>query len=164
MAGDPRPRIARRQEDLSMRIAIIAFVALLVLGGGGYFGWQQLSAPAGEPGGVDDIPAMGSVEGQPVYVELGALTAPFVRNGKFAHYVVLIVNLEVGDQDDIDKVRAFMPRLRDAFVVDLHNLATIRNPDQGLINMRRVKSMLKKTTLEVLGPNVVHDVLVQLAQ
>ncbi len=58
----------------------------------------------------------------------------------------------------------FLPRLRDAFVVDLHNLATIRNPDQGLINMRRVKYMLKKTTLEVLGPNVVHDVLVQLAQ
>lgn len=40
LARDPRPRIARRQEDLSMRIAIIAVVALLVLGGGGYFGWQ----------------------------------------------------------------------------------------------------------------------------
>ncbi len=90
-----------------MRIAIIADVALLVLGGGGYFGWRQLSASAGVDGDVDDIPAMGSIEGEPVYVELGALTAPFVRNGKFAHYVVLIINLEVGDQEDIDRVRAF---------------------------------------------------------
>lgn len=147
-----------------MRMIVIAIVALLVLGGGGYFGWQQFSAGLVDDGGVDLIPPMGSVEGQPVYVELGALTAPFVRDGKFAHYVVLIVNLEVGDQDDIDKVRMFMPRLRDAFVMDLHNLAAVRNPDQGLINMRRVKSMLQKTTLEVLGPNVVYDVLVQLAQ
>ena len=147
-----------------MRTIVIAIVALLVLGGGGYFGWQQMVASGPDDGGVDDIPPMGSVDGQPVYLELGPLTAPFVRDGKFAHYVVLIVNLEVGDQDDIDRVRAHMPRLRDAFVVDLHNLATVRNPDQGLINMRRVKSMLKKTALRVLGPNVVHDVLVQLAQ
>ena len=147
-----------------MRTIVIAIIALLMLGGGGYIGWQQFSAPKVDDGGVDDIPPMGNVEGQPVYLELGALTAPFLRNGKFAHYVVLIINLEVGDQDDIDRVRAYMPRLRDAFVVDLHNLATVRNPDQGLINMRRVKSMLKKTTLEVFGPNVVHDVLVQLAQ
>jgi len=131
-----------------MRMIVIAVVALLVLGGGG----------------VNSIPPMGSVEGQPVYVELGALAAHFVRDKKFVHYVALIVNLEVGDQDDIDKVRAFMPRLCDAFVMDLHNLATVHNSAQGLINMRRVKSMLQSTTLEVLGPNVVHDVLVQLAQ
>ena len=147
-----------------MRMIVIAIVALLVLGGDGYFRWQQFAAAWVGDGGVDSIPPIGSVEGQPVYVELGALTAPFVRDGKFAHYVVLIVNLEVGDEDDIDKVRAFMSRLRDAFVMDLHNMATVRNADQGLINMRRVKSMLQSTTLEVLGPNVVHDVLVQLAQ
>ena len=85
-----------------MRTIVIAIVALLVLGGGGYFGWQKFGAPKVYDGGIDDIPPMGSVEGQPVFLELGALTAPFVRDGKFAHYVVLIINLEVGDQDDID--------------------------------------------------------------
>ena len=144
-----------------MRNIVIMIIALLVLGGGGYFGWRQFNAE--QPGPAPEIP-YGSLEGQPLFIELDPLTAPFVRDGKFAHYVVIIVNLEVASREDVDSVRRFLPRLRDAFVTELHTLATMRNPDQAMINMRRVKSRLLASADAVLGEGVVRGVLVQLAQ
>ncbi len=144
-----------------MRNIVIMIIALLVLGGGGYFGWRQFDAE--QTGPAPDIP-YGSIEGQPLFIELDPLTAPFVRDGKFAHYVVIVVNLEVVNKDDFDKVRGLLPRLRDAFVTELHTMATMRNPDQAMINMRRVKSRLLASADAVLGEGVVRGVLVQLAQ
>lgn len=144
-----------------MRTVIILMVVLLVLGGGGYFGWQQFTAASLEPGAPG---VSGDLEGQPRYVELDPLTAPFVRDGKFAQYVVLVVNLEVSDEDDVVKVREFLPRLRDAFVTELHTLATMRNPEQKVLNLVRVKSRLLANANDVLGEGVVRGVLVQLAQ
>ena len=144
-----------------MRTVMILMVVLLVLGGGGYFGWQQFTAASPEPGAPG---VSGDLEGQPRYVELDPLTAPFVRDGKFAQYVVLVVNLEVSDEDDVVKVREFLPRLRDALVTDLHTLATMRNPEQKVLNLVRVKSRLLANANDVLGEGVVRGVLVQLAQ
>ena len=144
-----------------MRTVMILMVVLLVLGGGGYFGWQQFTAASPEPGAPG---VSGDLEGQPRYVELDPLTAPFVRDGKFAQYVVLVVNLEVSDEDDVVKVREFLPRLRDAFVTELHTLATMRNPGQKVLNLVRVKSRLLANANDVLGEGVVRGVLVQLAQ
>ena len=149
-----------------MRKIVIIITVLLVLGGGGFFGWQQFIAEQSTTEVSDmapDIP-YGSIEGEPLFIELDPLTAPFVRDGKFAHYVVIIVNLEVASRDDFDKVRIFLPRVRDAFVVELHTLATVRNPDQAMINMRRVKARLTASVDAVLGEGVVRGVLVQLAQ
>lgn len=151
-----------------MRNIVIAVIAVLVLGGGGYFGWRQFNAEqlefaAGQAELLPDIP-YGNLDGQPLFIELDPLTAPFVRDGKFAHYVVIVVNLEVVSKDDIDKVRLLLPRLRDAFVTELHTMATMRNPDQAMINIRRVKSRLLANADAVLGVGVVRGVLVQLAQ
>ena len=89
------------------------------------------SSPPPKPGKrkeADFSPMM-----NPSFVELDLLTAPFVRGGKFVQYVVLVVNLEVASDDGVDKVRAVMPRLRDAFVTELHTMATMRNPDQKML-------------------------------
>ena len=149
-----------------MKTAIILVVLLIVLGGGGYYGWQQMgdnpdTADAGPeaPGGEG-----GFYEDGPKFVELDLLTAPFVRGGKFVQYVVLVINLEVASNDAVDDVRAVMPRLRDAFITELHTMATMRNPDQKMLNMPRIKSRLLASANQVMGGNTVRDVLVQLAQ
>ena len=103
-----------------MRNIVIMIIALLVLGGGGCFGWRQFNAE--QPESAPEIP-YGSLEGQPLYIELDPLTAPFV-----------------------------------------HTMATMRNPDQAMINIRRVKSRLLANADAVLGAGVVRGVLVQLAQ
>ena len=147
-----------------MKTAIILVVLLIVLGGGGYFGWQQMgesSSPsaAGESGGSSFF-----ANDDPRFVELDLLTAPFLRGGKFVKYVVLVIILEVSNDDEVEEVRAVMPRLRDAFVTELHTIATMRNPEQKMLNIKRIKSRLLVSANEVMGDGVVRDVLVQLAQ
>ncbi len=150
-----------------MKKLVVILVAALVLGGGGYIGWMQYGAAgSGEDAGGGSVSAGGeSAPGgdHALFVELEPLTAPFLRDGKFAHYVLIVINLEVGSQPDIERVREMLPRLRDAFVTELHALAATRSPDQRLINVGRVKARLIAGTHRVLGPGVVRDVLVQLA-
>ncbi len=143
-----------------MKKFVVILVAALVLGGGGYIGWTQyFAAGSGEVVGGESAAA----DEQVLFVELDRLTAPFLRDGNFAHYVLLVVNLEVGSERDLARVRELLPRLQDASVTELHALAATRSPNQRLINVGRVKARLIAGTQRVLGPGVVRDVLVQLA-
>ena len=139
-----------------MKIAIGLLGLVLLLGGGGYFGWTTYFSG-------DDVEPSLAADDAPSYIELKPITAPFVRDGKFAHYVVLVVNIEVANETAKSKVKAYMPKLRDAFVTELHALAAVRPSSQRLINVARVKARLMAGTERVLGPDVVRDVLVQLA-
>ena len=145
-----------------MKKAIILVVLLLVLGGGGYFGWQQMGETFADGG--EESQGGFFFDDEPRFVELDLLTAPFLRGGKFVQYVVLVVNLEVVNDDAVDEVRAVMPRLRDAFVSELHTLATMRNPEQKMLNIKRIKSRLLASAQKVMGGGTVRAVLVQLAQ
>jgi flagellar basal body-associated protein FliL len=147
-----------------MKKAIIGVVVLLVLGGGGYFGWLQMNKSTPEFGEQKGESSFFSND-EPKFVELDLLTAPFVKGGgKFVQYVVLVVILEVASDDGVDEVRAVIPRLRDAFVTDLHTLATMRNPEQKMLNMPRIKSRLLASARKVMRSDTVRAVLVQLAQ
>ncbi len=138
----------------------ITAVVLVLLAAGGYFAWTQfLSGNSGE--GSSEFFAKST---EPGFVEMEPVTAPWVRDGKFAHYVVLVVNLELTSEDDIGVVRKYMPRLRDAFVTELHAIAMMRPRRQRLIKIERVKARLLVRAERVLGPGVVSGVLVQLAQ
>ncbi len=143
-----------------MKKILVIVIALAVLGGGGFFAWTKFM------GGGETKPVDGSLQASrsnPVYVEMKPLTAPFIRDGKFAQYVVLVVNLEVANDKNAETVQSEMPRLRDAFVLELNALAAMRSPDQLLINVARVKARLLAGATRVTGPGVVRDVLIQLA-
>ena len=146
-----------------MKTAIILVVLLIVLGGGGYVGWQQMGGSSSEST-KEEIDENFFFNDDPRFVELDLLTAPFVRGGKFVQYVVLVINLEASNDDAVEEIRAAMPRLRDAFVTELHTIATMRNPDQKMLNIKRIKSRLLANANKVMGEGIVRDVLVQLAQ
>ena len=139
---------------------IILLVLVLALGGGGYFAWTEYFAG---PSAGAVLPNLLSGNDKPSYVEIERLTAPFIRDQRFVQHVVLDVSLEVAEERDVDKVRQLTPRLRDAFLRELHRLATVRPASQKLINVARVKARLLVGADRVLGPRVVRDVLVQLA-
>lgn len=142
-----------------MKKYFIMLVLVLALGGG-YFAWTEYFA--GTSAGIV-LPGLLSRDDKPFYIEIERLTAPFIRDQRFVQYVVLDVSLEVVEERDADKVRQLTPRLRDAFLRELHRLATIRPASQKLINVARVKARLLAGADRVLGPRVVRDVLVQLA-
>ena len=136
---------------------VIIIVVLLVIAGGGVVAWMYFSE-----GGLPEF-ATGDGGRDGVFVEMEPLTVPFVRDGKFAHYVVLTVSLEVKSQDYATRCREQIPRIRDAFVGALHNLAERRATDQTMINIGRIKASLVASGQKVMGSGVIQDVLVQLA-
>jgi hypothetical protein len=138
---------------VDMKIALVALFVIAALGGG-YFAWTEFGGEATFLTGGDD---------ELRYVEIERLTAPFIRNGEFVQYVLLDVSLELTDEPSATRVRRLTPRLRDAFLGELHRLARVRPAGQRLINLGRVKARLLAGADRVLGPNVVRDVLVQLA-
>ncbi len=144
---------------VAMKITLVALFVIAALGGG-YFAWTEFFA--GQSGG-EGASALFSRDDKPYYVEIERLTAPFIRDGEFVQYVVLDVSLELADEPNATKVRQLAPRLRDAFLAELHRLARIRPAGQRLINLGRVKARLLAGADRVLGPDVVRDVLVQLA-
>ncbi len=144
---------------VAMKITLVALFVIAALGGG-YFAWTEFFA---DRGGGEGASSLFSRDDKPYYVEIERLTAPFIRDGEFVQYVVLDVSLELADEPNATKVRQLAPRLRDAFLAELHRLARIRPAGQRLINLGRVKARLLAGADRVLGPDVVRDVLVQLA-
>ncbi len=143
-----------------MKKIIILVVLMAVLGGGGFFAWTQMSGEE-EQAGSEQL--RGPNDENLMFVELDPITAPFIRDGRFAQYIVLTISLEVNDDDAKDMVRRNIPRIRDAFLSELHTLAAMRSPRQRLINLSRIKVRLMSGANRVLGRGVVLDILVQLA-
>lgn len=150
--------------DAAMKKIIIMIALVAVLAGGGFYAWTTFSANEGQE--ETDVASDHSGEGTDdtlLFVDLDSLTAPFIRDGRFAQYVVISITLEVADDSAKSTVRRNIPRLRDAFVSELHALAAIRSPQQKLINLARVKARMMAGAERVLGQGIVIDVLVQLA-
>lgn len=137
-----------------MKKVLILVGVLALLGGGGFVAWLTLIAPSSAPVVTADA-------GQPIYYEMEPITAPFVRDGAFTRFVTLILDLELSGSRDLQHVRDFTPRLRDAFATDLLDLAMIRPPEERLLNIARVKARLLASAKRVLGEDAVRDVLVQ---
>lgn len=145
-----------------MKKVIILIALVAALAGGGYFAWTKVSGGEEEVATASEHSAEKSSDNL-LYVNLDSITAPFIRDGRFAQYIVLTIALEVANADAKDAVRHNIPRLRDAFISELHTLAAIRSPQQKLINLARVKARLMAGAERVLGKDVVVEVLVQLA-
>jgi len=143
-----------------MKKALVSLVVIAALGGAGFFAWTKFFAPGLEASAT----TAPRVAAEPGYVEIERLTAPFIRGGEYVQYVVLDLRLEVSSDRAAATVRQLAPRLQDAFIGEMHQLARIRPADQRLLNVARVKARLRAGAERVLGPDVVTDVLVQVAR
>lgn len=96
------------------------------------------------------------------YLELKTLTLPVITDRGITQQVSMIVSLELpyGEKAGVE---AMTPRLADAFLQDLYG-AFSANHDLmagNVINVQAVKNRLTAVTTRVLGPEKVHDVLLQ---
>lgn len=138
-----------------MKIVIILVVFLIVAGGaGGGAYWWFFMREEGEP--EEEVVDLGP---PPVYLEMPSLTIPVIRGGAVARYIVLKVSLELVDKSMEEDVNERIPRLRDAFLRDLHGyFGTI--PVGERLNVLPVKKRLAKVSRAVLGKGVVQDILI----
>lgn len=138
-----------------MKKFVVILVVLLLLAGAGGGAYWWLFMRGGEPAAEQAEP-----EAEPLYVELDPLTVPVIRGGAVAKYILLEVTLEVADPAAQELIDARMPRLKDAFLRDLHAFFAARPLDAAL-NVRTVKKRLMGVSARVLGEGRVVDVLIE---
>lgn len=141
------------------RLLIVGLVGLVLLAGAGAY---SLFPGIGFPGvGVDE--AAVEDETDYVFVNVQPLSAPVIRHNRVSHFIYLEVALQVRDGVDVRAIRRQMPRLRDAFLQDLHSRSIMRGDDSRAIDFPALKARLVARGNSVLGAGIVHDVLIKKA-
>ncbi|MGB4106206.1 MAG: flagellar basal body-associated FliL family protein [Alphaproteobacteria bacterium] len=159
-----------------MRMVLIAVVALLVLGGGGAGAYFYFSKPAEASAGEaakevaaahkkDEKKKGGHGADTAEFVELDPLILPIIDNSGVTQTVSLVIALEVEGKDKADEVRKLTPRLKDAYIQDMYGIlnkhAALKG---GVVQVSAIKGRLTKITTDVLGEDMVSDVLLQVVQ
>ncbi len=157
-----------------MRLAFLALIAVLILGGGAagaYFYFQQPAEAA--IGETDDHSAAKEAHGgkgghaKPgnEFVELSPLILPIVDGNGVSQIISLVVVIEVDGGGKADKVRKLEPRLKDAFIQELYGVLNKHAALQGgVLQVGMIKQRLAKISNRVLGEDKVEDVLLQVVQ
>lgn len=96
----------------------------------------------------------------PVFVAVDPLVIPVIDAGSVRRHLVYVLQLEAADAAAGARIRDQMPRLRDAFLRALANIAD-RVGNGPAPDVERVKRSLAAASERVLGPHVVNDVLIQ---
>lgn len=99
------------------------------------------------------------------FVELQPLILPIIDKYGVSQVVSLVVALEIENKEYTETIIKLGPKLKDAYIQDmygaLNNKAAMSG---GVVQVGMIKRRLKKVTDEVLGKNVVTDVLLQVVQ
>lgn len=83
-----------------------------------------------------------------------------IANGAVAKHLTIVLVLELADAQARDKAKELLPRLTDAFVNDLHRLASRPDAIDG-IDLALAKRHLLASGARVLGPDSVKNVLIE---
>lgn len=141
-----------------MRKALILFLAILLLGGGGLalwkFGLPYLNQDQ-QQAGAKPAPAVA-----PHYVTLEPFIVPMIREGVVTEHVTLAIKLEVNGAIPVATLENRIPQLRDAFITELYGLYSLRYVQEHADDLQFTKQRLLKIGNKLLGDNVLTAILV----
>jgi hypothetical protein len=131
--------------------------AMLALAG------SALAADHGEKKPAKGEKGEPAIEG-PAFIKLAPIVLPiFGKDNKVTRQAGLVLALELepgktaGDLEPNDR------KLRDAFITDLYTLFEQTADAEHVIDVALIKQRLQDTSQRILGPGVVHAVLIQQA-
>ncbi len=173
-----------------MKLAILALVGILVLGGGAagayfYFG-KKAEAAVGETAehteagdakaeakkddhGKDKKAKGGHGDGHGgpavLFVEMDPLILPIIDAEGVNEVVSLVITLEVEDEGGQQAVKDMTPRLKDAYIQDMYGVLNRQSVmKDGVLQIGMIKNRLNRISHEVMGEHVVKSVLLQVVQ
>lgn len=155
-----------------MKIAIIAVVALLLLGGtgaGAYFYFMQpaeaSSGAAGEHAEGAKAKNKGGHAEATIFVQLDPVILPIIGKDGVTQTVSLVIAIETADEAGKAEILRLAPRLKDAFIQDMYGVLNqdvmMRN---GVIQVTALKNRLHLISNRILGADHTKDVLLQVVQ
>jgi len=145
-----------------MKKIIFLVLALLVLAGAGVGGFLLFGPKQGEGEQevVEEKPP--EPQGDPSFVKIDPLIVPVIGEKRVEQNIVLEFALEVYGDAVRDQVQQIKPRLVDAYLRVLYGGIESRELMVGKsVDMTKLKARLMEATEKVVGPHVVHDVLIQ---
>ena len=156
-----------------MKFIMLVAGALLVLGGGAagaYFYFMQPAEASTPEGGGHEV-SKGEKKGghgeagHHEYVELDPLVLPIVDNNGVSQVVSMVVALEVSDTAAADEVKRMAPKLKDAYIQDMYGMLSEHAALKGgVIQVSYIKERLNKISVDVIGDESFHGVLLQVVQ
>ncbi len=163
--------LVRSGEYSFMKVAILALVAILVLGGGAagvyfYFG-QTAVASIGDTAEHTEAKDAKKKEkpAHMAFVEMDPLVLPIIDADGINQMVSLVIVLQVHDEQQKAEVTAQLPRIKDAYIQDMYGVLNKHVAvKDGVIQVSVIKERLNAATVRVLGDDVVSDVLLQVVQ
>lgn len=160
-----------------MKLAVIALVAVLVLGGGAAGAYFYMNKPAeAAPGPMDEAKkaeheakAEKAKEGEEAakaqFVNMDVLILPVIDETGVTQTITMSISLEVPDEATAKEVEHLSPRLKDAFIQDMYGTLSRKNAmKEGVLQVGMIKERLNKVSAKVLGEEKVKDVLLQVVQ
>jgi len=149
-----------------MKKLIFILLPLLLLGGGGAGAWFfYFNKPVGTEKSAAETKkeAAAASVAAAVFVDVGEIIVPvYNRDGK-DNFMIVRLQLQLGDAMPPDKVRYLMPRLRDAYIGTLGTMAGRGELGDESQRNATIKHALQLASDRILGPAVVSDVLIQRA-
>lgn len=107
---------------------------------------------------AEEAPAPGK-DNKLLNVRLDPLVVSIQRNGVVEKHVGFVIVLEVADSAAQAKVQDLIPKLNDAFVMDINALASLPHAADNGIDPDALKRRLAASCTRVLGPDVVKNIV-----
>jgi len=153
------------------------FVALLLLGGGGFAAFTFLGGKTAEAS-VDPKQASkdkeksesnsskAEIDAMVVFVKMDPLVLPIISKSGIVQIVNISLTLEVEDAEKAKEIEKFAPRLKDAYIQDMYGALSTKTAmtENGVVEVNIIKKRLHEVTIKVMGNENVRDVLLQAVQ
>lgn len=101
------------------------------------------------------------VEGVPDFVDIQPIVLPVIERDAVRSQVGIVVTLELADGQHGDDVEPKRRQLTDAFIRELHTIYGWRSGSDRVVDQELIKRRLQITADKVLGPGVVHAILIR---
>ncbi|MGO8915202.1 MAG: hypothetical protein ACLQJR_04785 [Stellaceae bacterium] len=141
----PRPRLWRRRALLGALAALAALPAVAAEHEGG-------------EGGAQEKPLL---PGVPDFFNIDPIELPVVEGNNVTRQVGVLLTLELADGHRQSEVKKKKREITDAFITELYRIYGWRSGDARVVNEALIKRRLQAAADRVLGPDVVHAILIR---
>ncbi|PZP55519.1 MAG: flagellar basal body-associated FliL family protein [Micavibrio aeruginosavorus] len=150
-----------------MKKAIIAIIAVLLLGGGGFGAYTFFNKPAEatESKEVEKAAEAAKEAVPPTFVELKPLVLPVVDRDGVSQIISIVISIETDDPAKAAEIELMRPRLTDAYIQGMYGVLSSKAVmEGGILQVGYIKTKLHNITNKVMGKDKVKDVLLQVVQ
>jgi len=102
-----------------------------------------------------------SIPGVPAFFNIEPIVLPVIEGNRIPRQVGVLLTLELAEGHTAAEARDKERELTDAFITELYRIYEWRAGDDRVVNERLIKERLQAAADRVLGPGVVHAILIR---